>query len=169
MRKHVLVLPLIAVSAAVWASSVSAINGPKTFSLLEISTGNSEQPMGDFRFDRPPVGGDAFAVTNTLYTWAGNKKGARVGYDEVMITFITGFAADVSRGPIALFVAQVYLPGGTILAQGYGQFTHDGPQRWTFPVTGGTGTYANARGYVRVRDLGDGNQNKTNLEFHLMP
>jgi hypothetical protein len=30
-------------------------------------------------------------------------------------------------------------------------------------------TSANVRGYLNVRDLGDGNQNKTNLEFHLTP
>ena len=29
--------------------------------------------------------------------------------------------------------------------------------------------YENVRGYVNVRDIGDGNSNKTNIEFHLLP
>jgi hypothetical protein len=63
----------------------------------------------------------------------------------------------------------VYLPGGTILAQGYGRINPDGPLKLTLPVVGGTGTYANVGGYVKTRDLGNGNLSKTNLEFHLMP
>jgi len=36
-------------------------------------------------------------------------------------------------------------------------------------VVGGTGLYANARGYVKTRDLGNGNSNNTSVEFHLLP
>jgi hypothetical protein len=125
--------------------------------------------MGDFTFNRPPVGGDQLAFTNDLYKWAGTKKGPRAGRDEVIITFVTGFGSDFSHKATALFAAQVYLHGGTILVQGYGQLNPNGPSKYTFPVVGGTGTYANVRGYVNVRDLGDGNQNKTNIEFHLLP
>ena len=169
MRKLWFVPVLIVLSVAAWASSASAISSPQTFSLLEVSTPNSDQPMGDFTFDRPPVGGDQFAVTNELYKWAGTKKGARAGRDEVMITFVTGFGPDFSHKATALFTAQVYLQGGTIFAQGYGQINPNGPSKYTFPIIGGTGTYANVRGYANVRDLGNGNTNKTNLEFHLLP
>ena len=168
MRQYGIVLTLV-VSIAVWAASAAAINSPRTFSLLEISTPNSQQSMGDFTFDRPPVGGDQLAFTNDLYKWSGTNRGARVGRDEVIITFVTGFGPDFSQKATALFVAQVYLPGGTIVAQGYGQINPNGPSKYTFPVVGGTGAYANVGGYVKVRDLGNGNQNKTNLEFHLMP
>jgi hypothetical protein len=169
MRKHWFVPALIVLSVAVWASSASAISSPQTFSLLEVSTPNSQQPIGDFTFTRPPVGGDQLAFTNALYKWAGTKKGARVGRDQVMITFVTGFGSDFSHKAAALFVAQVYLPGGTILVQGYGQLNPNGPSKYTFPIVGGTGTYANVRGYVNVRDIGNGQQNKTNIEFHLLP
>ena len=169
MRKYGIVFVLIVSLAAAWGTSASAIGSPQTFSLLEVSTSTSEQPIGDFTFNRPPVGGDQFAVANDLYTWAGTKKGARAGRDEVLLTFITGFGSDFSHTATVLFVAQVYLHGGTVLAQGYGQINPNGPSKYTFPIVGGTGTYANARGYVNVRDLGDGNQNKTNIEFHLMP
>lgn len=132
-------------------------------------SGNDEQPLGDFTFDRAPVGGDRIAFTNELYKWAGTKKGARAGHDQVMISFITGFGSDFSMKATALFTAQVYLQGGTIFAEGYGQINPNGPSKYTFPILGGTGKYSNVRGYVNVRDLGDGNLNKTNLEFHLLP
>jgi Dirigent-like protein len=169
VRKYGIVFVLVVSLAAAWGTSASAISSPQTFSLLEISTSNSQQPVGDFTFNRAPVGGDQLAVANDLYTWAGTKKGARVGRDEVLLTFITGFGPDFSHKATVLFVAQLYLHGGTVLAQGYGQVNPNGPSRYTFPIVGGTGSYAGARGYLNVRDLGDGNQNKTNIEFHLMP
>ena len=168
MRKYGVAAALVVVSVAVWAASASALSSPRTFSLLEVSS-NNEQPIGGFTFDRPPVGGDQIAVTNALYRWAGTKKGARAGRDEVLLTFITGFGSDFSHNATVLFVAQVYLYGGTILVEGYGQINPNGPSRHTIPIAGGTGIYANARGYVNVRDLGNGNQNTTNLEFHLLP
>jgi hypothetical protein len=169
MRKLWFMPVLIVLLVAFWASSASAIGSPQTFSLLEISTENGQQPMGDFTFTRPPVGGDQLAFRNDLYKWAGTKKGARAGRDQVMITFVTGFGTDFSHQATALFSAQVYLQGGTIFAQGYGQLNPNGPSKYTFPIVGGTGTYANVRGYAKVRDLGDGNQNKTNIELHLLP
>ncbi len=58
--------------------------------------------------------------------------------------------------------------GGTtawsVFAAGGDQFA-----KLTLPVVGGTGTYANVRGYVKTRDLADGQTNRTNLEFHLLP
>ncbi len=168
MRKYGIVLVLVVSLVAAWGTSASAIGGPQTFSLLEVSPPDSEQPLGDFSFDRPPVGGDQFALANELYKWAGTKKGARVGRDQVLITFITGFGPDFSQKATALIVAQAYIPGGTILVQGYALLDPDGPLKARLPIVGGTGAYANARGYLDVRDLGDGSTNKTNLEFHLM-
>jgi hypothetical protein len=168
VRKYGIVLVLIVALVAAWGTSASAISGPQTFSLLEVSPPNSDQPIGDFTFNRPPRGGDQIAFTNELYKWAGTKKGARAGRDQVLITFITGFGPDFSQKATALFAAQAYLQGGTIFIQGYAQLNADGPLKAKFPIVGGTGTYANARGYLNVRDLGDGNENKTNLEFHLM-
>ncbi len=168
MRRYGVVLALIVLSVAMWVSSASAISSPQTFSLLEVS-GNNEQPLGDFTFDRPPVGGDRIAFTNKLYKWAGTKKGAPAGRDQVMISFITGFGSDFSMKATALFTAQVFLQGGTMFAEGYGQVNPNGPSMYRFPILGGTGKYANVRGYVNVRDLGDGNGNTTNLEFHLLP
>ncbi len=166
MRRYGVVFVLVLSSVAVWASAASAIKSPQTFSLLEVSTPNSDQPLGDFTFDRPPVGGDRIAFTNALYRWKGTQKGAKVGHDQVMISFITGFGPDFSKKATALFSAQVFLPGGTMFAEGYGRVNPNGPSKFTFPILGGTGTYANVRGYVNVRDLRGGG---TNIQFHLLP
>jgi hypothetical protein len=166
VRRFGVVVVLVLLSVAVWASAASAIKGPQTFNLLELSTPNGDQPLGDFTFDRAPVGGDRIAFTNTLYRWKGTHKGGRVGHDQVMISFITGFGPGFSKKATALFTAQVYLPGGTIFAEGYGRLNPNGPSKYTFPILGGTGTYANVRGYVNVRDIGD---NATNIQFHLLP
>ena len=128
-----------------------------------------DHPMGDFAFENAPVGGDQFAFTHTLYKWAGTKKGARVGHLQVVATFVTGFGPQFSHPATLLFNAQAYIPGGTVMVEGYGRLNADGPARLTLPIVGGTGTYANARGFVKVRDLGNGNINKTNIEFHLFP
>lgn len=168
MRKYGVVLALVVVSVAVWVASASAISSPQVFSLLEVSS-NNEQPLGDFTFNRPPVGGDQFAFADPLYKWAGTKKGARAGHLQVLATFVTGFGSDYSQKGTALFDAQAYLQGGTIFAEGYGPLNPNGPSKFTLPIVGGTGSYANVRGYVNVRDLGNGQQGKTNIEFHLLP
>ena len=83
-RKLWVVPALVVLLVAVWAWSASTINSPQTFSLIEVSIPKNERPLGDFTFDRPPVGGDQFAVKNALY-----KNGAPVGRVEVLHTFIT--------------------------------------------------------------------------------
>ena len=76
MRKHSFVPALIVLAVAAWAaSSASAISSPQTFSLLEVVSPKNERPLGDFTFDRPPVAGDQFSVTNALYRWAGAREG----------------------------------------------------------------------------------------------
>ena len=166
MRKYG--VALVVVSVVVWVSSASAISSPRTFSLLEVSS-DVQLPIGDFTFNRAPVGGDRFAFANDLYKWAGTKKGARVGHDTGLATFVTGFGPNFSHKATALFTAQAFIPGGTILIQGFGQINPNGPSKYTFPIVGGTGTYANVRGYIEVRDIGNGQTGKTNLEFHLLP
>jgi hypothetical protein len=163
VRKHLLVGIVVAVvvSIAVGASSASALVKPRVFTLLEVE--GPQQPIGDTDFNRPPVGGDQFVATNTLYRWTG-KKGIRVGRDRVLFTFMTGFGANFSHSAVVLFHAQVYLPDGAIFVEGYGSLPADGPAKLELPVVGGTRIYANARGYVKVRGA-----RRTLLEFHLTP
>jgi hypothetical protein len=82
---------------------------------------------------------------------------------------VTGFGPRFSHQALVLISAQAYIPGGSVMAHGYGHLRADGPARLTLPVVGGTGLYDNARGFVKVRDLGNGNISKTNIEFHLRP
>ena len=167
MRKWIAFALVVAV-AAVLAGSGSALNRPVVFSVLDAPP-QVDQQMGSFNFENPPVGGDQFGFHHTLYRWAGTKKGARIGHLQVVITFVTGFGPTYTLPAQILVDAQASLPGGTIMVVGYGRLAANGPSRLTLPVVGGTGTYSNARGYVKVRDLGNGNISKTNLEFHLKP
>jgi hypothetical protein len=155
---------VIAMVVAVWATSASALNGPKVFSVLDVSS-NIEQPMGSFTFEQPPVGGDQFAFRDTLYRWSGAEQGGRIGHLQGIGTFVTGFGPRFTKRAVVLFTVQEYLPGGTVMVEGYGRVNPSGPSEYTFPVVGGTGIYAK----VNVRDLGNGDTNKTNVTFHLLP
>ena len=168
MRRYGVGFALVVLAVAVWVASASAISSPQVFNLLDVSQ-NVEQPIGGFTFDRPPVGGDQFAIYDKLYKWAGTKKGAPAGRVVGLGTFQTGFGENFSHSATVLFVAQAYLQGGTVLVQGYGQTNPNGPSTFTLPVIGGTGKYDNVRGYIVVRDLGNGNQSKSSVEFHLLP
>ena len=76
--------------------TASALKKPRTFSLLEED--RTEAPLGDFTFDRAPVGGDQFTETNALYRWTGTKsKGVHVGRDRVLLTFVTGFGPNFTH------------------------------------------------------------------------
>jgi len=162
MRKFGVVLAVAALVVSAWATSASAINSPKVFSLVSVTT--QDLPINGFAFQRAPVAGDQFGFAETLYKWAGTKRGERVGRVLGLSTFLTVGA----NGGTMLTVVQAYLPGGTVLAHGILHFPY-GPTTFTLPVVGGTGIYDNVRGYVIVRNLGDGNQGKDNAEFHLLP
>ena len=161
LLKKLFVPALAAVVVGVWAWSASAADSPRTFTLLEVDIPKNDRPLGDFTFDRPSAGGDQFVVKNALY-----RDGTRVGHVRVLHTFVAGFGSDFAHKATVLFLAQMYVPGGSMLAQGYGQVSPDGPSNLTIPIVGGTGTYADARGYVNVRNL---SERRTRLEFHLQP
>jgi len=165
MRKYVLafVVAVLAVFVGLGASSAPALVKPRTFTLLEVE--GPQVPLGDFDFNQAPAGGDQIVASNTLYRWDG-KKGARFGRDRVLFTFMTGFGPNFSHRATVLFQAQVYLPDGSVFVEGYGSLSPNGPVRLDLPVTGGTRIYANARGFVQVRDISGG---RTLLDFHLLP
>ena len=163
--RRVFAIAVLAALVAVWATSASALNSPTVIKVLDAPPGK-DLPMG-FDFEQPPVGGDQFAFTHTLYRWAGAKQGARIGRLHVVATFLTGFGPRFSHSALMLFEAQAYLPGGSVLAQGYERLRPDGPNRLTLAVIGGTGTYANVRGQVDVRDIGT--TGKSSIVFRLLP
>lgn len=167
MRKYLVVSVLAALAAfvavAVGASSASALVKPRVFTLLEVE--GPQKPLGDFNFDQGPVGGDQIVASNTVYRWNG-RKGTRVGRDVVLFTFVTGFGPKLSHRATVLFQAQVYLPDGTIFAEGFGSISPNGPARLELPIIGGTRVYSNARGFVKVHDISGG---RTLLDFNVMP
>jgi hypothetical protein len=133
---------------------------PKVFSLLAVDNGKA-QPLNGFAFDRGPRAGDQFPISEDLYKWSGVKRGAKVGRDAGVATFLTV----TKTGGSIVFNVQANLPGGSIIVSGIGPAT-DGPSTFALAVIGGTGTYANAHGYVKVRGIGG---SKTNLDFNLLP
>ena len=158
----------LVLTVALSASAAPTLEKPRTFSLLEVD--RAFMPLGGFDFDRAPVGGDQAAETNVLYRWTGPKtKGQRVGHSRVVGTFVTGFGAKYTRRAIVLLEAQLYLPDGTLLIQGYGDLQPNGSSRFTLPVTGGTGVYADARGSISVRELGDGTTGRSRVDLQLLP
>ena len=163
--RRLFAIAVLAALVAVWATSASALNSPTVIKVLDAPPGK-DLPMG-FAFDQPPAGGDQFAFTHTLYRWAGAKQGARIGRLNVLATFLTGFGPQFSHSALLLFEAQAYLPGGSVLAQGYERLRPDGPNRFTLAVIGGTGTYANVRGQVDVRDIRT--SGKSSIVFRLLP
>lgn len=154
--------------SSVFATSARSLTATQDYYLLDVSR-NVTEPIGGFDFNRAPVAGDRFAIEDDLYRWAGTKRGAHFGHVIGIGTFQHGFGSDFSHPGTVLFQVQAFLPGGTIFLEGYGQIDPRGPSHFTFPVAGGTGIYANARGWIAVRDLGNGDTNKSTVHVHLTP
>ena len=168
LRIVVALVVSLAASVTLWASAAPALEKPRTFSLLEVD--RTFHPLDGFQFDRAPVGGDRAAETNALYRWTGAKsKGARVGHSHVVGTFVTGFGTSFTHRATLLIQAQVYLPDGSLMIEGYASLRPQGPSTFKLPVIGGTGVYDNARGHIVARELGDGTTGRSKLDFRLVP
>jgi hypothetical protein len=168
MRAGVALVGAIVAVFSIAAGSASGLSAPQTFSVLEVDESDQGNVIGGFEFQRLPAAGDRFSFKSGLYRWAGVKRGARIGRDEGICTF-THVSPDPSTfSADGLCTASAFLPAGQIHVQGFVHFS-DGPTRLTLPVIGGTGRYAGVRGYLKVRDLGSGDSNNSNLEFHLLP
>ena len=165
MRAVFAFLASLAVILTVAVASASAISQPQTFSVLEVDESDASVSLG-FDFQRLPKPGDRFGFKSGLYKRAGRTRGARIGHDEGLCTFTRASADQQNFSADGLCTASAFLPGGQIHVQGFVHFA-DGPTRFDIPVIGGTGTYAGVRGFLRVRDLGNGDN--SNLEFHLLP
>ena len=163
MKRIALALGIVALSVAVWvASSGSAISGPQVFTLLSVDSGTA-QPINGFTFDRAPRACDQFGFADNLYKWAGTKRGAKVGTDQGIGTFLTV----TESGGTQVFNAQANLSGGSILVSGVITYTNTSESTFKLAVIGGTGKYDNVRGYIIVKQLPVGDN--SNLEFHLLP
>jgi hypothetical protein len=151
-----------AVLVALGVGAAGATDGTRTLRFLDVGSQNVPAING-FTFDRMPRPGDQFAIQDNLYKWAGSKRGALVGH----VLGIGTFQNASNTGGTVLFVAQAYIPGGSIDVQGYGRVSFRGPSKFTFPITGGTGMFASARGWITVRDIGNGDN--SSVVAHVMP
>jgi hypothetical protein len=159
-RKRVTVGLATVLSALGLAGSAAAIDSPQTFNVLSVEGRASE--IAGFDFSSAPQAGDRFAFHEALYRWDGTKRGARMGHLEGLCTFV-----NESFPFVAHCNASFFLPAGQIYVGGFIGFG-DGPARFDVPVLGGTGSYANVRGYVRIRDIGR-DTGRSNNQFHLLP
>jgi hypothetical protein len=143
-------------------ASGAAAGRPRTISFLEVNT--SFAGIGGFNptGNAAPGVGQGFTFTSTLYKWAGTKKGAKLGHDQVVCTITS---ADTSTGAIeAQCAATNFLPGGTIQLAG--------PTNFNSPVTnvavvGGTGIYVGAQGAARIKNIGGENSSSSAYVIHL--
>jgi hypothetical protein len=158
-------LGLVAALAAHIAGPASGITRPQTLSLLEVP--GPFTPLEGLSETAPPVPGARFAFTDFLYRWDGRERGARVGRLEALCTF-----AKINRrtGLATLHcTVSAYLPAGQIVVTGFFRESPNRPLSATLPVVGGTGAYSNARGQVRVRDIGPPRRGYLALVFRLTP
>lgn len=142
------VLTSLVAGALVVATTPGAAVKPQTINLLEVQT--SFVPMGglDETFSSPPRVGQGFVSESDLYKWNGRKRGAHSGSVQVVCTF----TKITDSGAWEICTGAALLPGGQITVAGS---IRQGPV-FEVPVVGGSGAYAGARGYVRVKDLGGG-------------
>ena len=140
-----LVLGVLAVAAAPGAAVK-----PQKINLLMVDTS-----IVDINVDpnSPPTVGKQFVIESDFYKWNGSKRGAHVGTVQTVCTFtkITG------NGYWQVCTGAALLPGGQVTVAGS---ILQGAV-FDIPVVGGTGAYAGARGYVRIRSIGNGNTGKS--------
>jgi hypothetical protein len=164
LRKGLFSLGVVAAAAVVSATlPASAITRPQVFNLIDVEVSSTPlDPGANFDENALPELGSRFILTDALYKWAGRKRGARAGRLEAICTF----TKIEKRVAVTAFCEGTwYLPQGQILGAAFLRFAEEA-SAFRIAVLGGTGAYANARGFIKITDLRSGN---SNMEFHLFP
>ena len=156
-KRSILILAGL-VAALVATTSVSALDRPEVVSVLVLPEGFT--PLTDIDVTRFKAG-DSFGFVGGMYTWTGTKKGNRTGRIDGSCQIVSA-VSPAGRGTLAC-AATAVLQAGRILFEGHDEL---GPHK-TFPITGGTGRYANARGWVTIKEIGF--SGKTANVFHVLP
>ncbi|WP_175411655.1 dirigent protein [Streptomyces sp. TRM64462] len=109
----------------------------------------------------PPAAGDTFSFASDLFR---SKGGEKVGRDGVTCTVVR----QTEQGGDIMCVGTFVLtgdPAGQITGQTLTAFslTEEGPAEFEIAVTGGTGDFQDARGYINATEDGDHER----LDFHL--
>ncbi len=163
-------LVLVAVVAAVLGLAVAPAFGHRVaqvFSLIDVSGPSTALPPGSFNpnSEEPTPLGARFEFTDALYKWAGRKRGARAGRLEGLCTATRLSLA--ARSETIFCNATAFLPAGEILFAGHIVFSEH-TNTFAVVVIGGTGSYAGARGFVKITNIGPPDSNKSNFEIHLL-
>jgi hypothetical protein len=156
----VAVLCLSFVVFAQIATAGTSAPSSRTIRILEVPEGFTPLSNADFTKLKP---GDGFAYVQGIYTWSGNHQGRRIGHLDGTCQIVSNISAEGTGK--AYCIAHMFLADGDILFQGIQPFAA-GLSRYRYPITGGTGRYQTARGWVSIRDLSE--SGKTADVFHLV-
>ncbi|MEV6331725.1 hypothetical protein [Streptomyces sp. NPDC051909] len=109
----------------------------------------------------PPAVGDTFTFADDLYK---TKGGDKVGRDGVICAVVRTSGEQSDANCVGTFVLNGG-PGGQLTAQALTTFdvSDQAPSAFDLAVTGGTGDFKNAHGFIRVTPDGDYER----MEFHL--
>ncbi|MER7945928.1 dirigent protein [Streptomyces sp. NPDC096079] len=140
------------------AAPVSADDGDG----FEFTLYSKEVPSaGASESQQSPEVGDVFTIADDLYK---TKGGSKVGRDGVTcaVVRVSGDQADVNC--VGTFVLNGG-PGGQLTAQALVTFdvSNEAPAAYDIAITGGTGDFTQARGYVSTTPDGD----YSRMEFHV--
>ena len=126
--------------ALVATTSASGLSAPEVIRVLDHTDTFVTDPPDLFSRNATPPVGARFLFHDTLYAWAGTKRGDRVGRLEGLCTF-TGTAGNAVTTSCT---ATAFLPAGQILIAGSPRFS-EGPSNNVVAVVGGTGRKQRAR------------------------
>lgn len=157
---RVAVFCLSFVAFAQMATAGTSASASRIIRVLELPEGFTLLSNADFAKLRP---GDAFAYVQGIYAWSGDHHGRRIGHLDGTCQIVSNISANGAGK--AYCVAHIFLADGQILFQGIQPFSA-GLSRYRYPITGGTGRYQTARGWVSIRDLSE--TGKTADIFHLV-
>ena len=146
-----LVLASLVLGVLAVAATPGAAVKPQTISLLMVD--KSIVDIGVVDPNSQPKVGKQFVIESDFYKWNGSKRGAHVGTLQAFCTF-TRIAGN---GAWQVCTGAALLPGGQITVAGS---VLQGPL-FDIAVVGGTGVYTGARGYVRIKSIGNGNTGKS--------
>jgi len=154
MRKVGIALAMVAALVAAVATSAAAVK-PQTINLLDVERSFVGTGGLDTTFNNPPKDGQGFVLVNDLYKWNGTKRGKHVGTLHAVCTFTA--VGDEDGEAMEVCIGAALLPRGQIALAGVIKQSN----LFDVPIVGGTGAYAGARGYVRVKSIGGDNSSNS--------
>jgi hypothetical protein len=153
MSRKILFLLALAALLLTAALPAGATSPPTVMNLLDLTTRQGTvggTPNG------PPAPGTIYTFHDVVFKWNGAKRGAAVGHVDGSVQFVSA-----SYAPLSVVAS---LPGGQLVIVGNGA---SGGRVQRLAITGGTGSYAGARGEVIVRTIGGENSPKSAITLRI--